>query len=63
MIAFFSVFAYLFVILLMWKGHEIRAASPFMSSSSEEGTTILQHYGHEETAIKSRTVCYLKTVQ
>lgn len=53
MIAFFSVFAYLFVILLMWKGHEIRAASPFMSSSSEEGTTILRHHGHEETAIKS----------
>lgn len=40
MMAFFSVFAFSFVVILMWKGHQIRAASPFVSSSSEEGEVI-----------------------
>ncbi|KUI64804.1 hypothetical protein VM1G_01242 [Cytospora mali] len=40
MMAFFSVFAFFFVIVLMWKGHEIRGASPFVNSSSEEGEVI-----------------------
>lgn len=40
MMAFFSVFAFLFVVVLMWKGRQIRAASPFVSSSSEEGKVL-----------------------
>lgn len=40
MMAFFSVFAFLFLVILMWKGHQIRAASPFVHSSSEEGEVI-----------------------
>lgn len=43
MMAFFSAFSFLFVVLLMWKGHEIREASPFVSSSSEEGVAIYKH--------------------
>lgn len=40
MMAFFSVFAFLFLVVLMWKGHQIRAATPFVSSSSEEGEVL-----------------------
>lgn len=40
MMAFFSVFAFFFLVILMWKGHQIRAASPFVHSSSEEGEVI-----------------------
>ncbi|KAK7733034.1 hypothetical protein SLS53_008363 [Cytospora paraplurivora] len=40
MMAFFSVFSFFFLIVLMWKGHQIRAASPFVSSSSEEGEVL-----------------------
>ncbi|KAH8898683.1 MFS general substrate transporter [Thozetella sp. PMI_491] len=42
MMAFFSVFAFLFIVVLMWKGHAIRAASPFSTSVSEEGTTVVK---------------------
>lgn len=50
MMAFFSVFAFLFLVILMWKGHQIRATSPFVSSSSEEGK-VLYKQRPEPTAL------------
>ncbi len=41
MMAFFAVLAFLFLILLMFAGHKIRELSPFHTSQSEEGETIL----------------------
>ncbi len=42
MMAFFTVFAFCFLILLMVAGHRIRALSPFQTSSTEEGEKVLQ---------------------
>ena len=41
MMAFFSVFAFLFLVLLMCFGHKIREISPFHTSRSEEGEVVL----------------------
>lgn len=41
MMAFFSVFAFCFLILLMFFGHAIREATPFIESKSEEGQHVL----------------------
>ncbi|PCG90158.1 Major facilitator superfamily domain, general substrate transporter [Penicillium occitanis (nom. inval.)] len=41
MMAFFCVFAFLFLILLMLFGHAIREATPFIESKSEEGQHVL----------------------
>lgn len=41
MMAFLSVFAFLFLILLMFAGHRIRELSPFYTSDSEEGCPVL----------------------
>ncbi len=40
--AFFSAFSFLFIVILMWKGSEIREASPFHTASSEEGQKIIR---------------------
>ena len=42
MMAFFSVFSFFFVALLMWKGHAIRQLTPFRMESSEEGEHIIE---------------------
>ena len=39
--AFFCVFAFMFLILLMFVGHKIRGMSPFHTSQSEEGEAVL----------------------
>lgn len=41
MMAFFCVFAFCFLILLMVAGHHIRALSPFQTDDSEEGRAVL----------------------
>lgn len=41
MAAFFSIFAYLFIIVLIWKGHTIRQWSFARVASSEEGMKII----------------------
>jgi hypothetical protein len=43
MMAFFSIFAFLFIIIVMWKGHQIREVSPFQISVTEEGTTVVKN--------------------
>lgn len=40
MMALFTLFSFSFLVVLMWKGHAIRAASPFVASSSEDGATL-----------------------
>lgn len=42
MMAFFTAFSFMFLVVLMWKGHEIREASPFVTSSSEDGETLYE---------------------
>jgi len=42
MMAFFTVVAFCFLILLMFLGHKIRALSPFHTSATEEGEHVLQ---------------------
>lgn len=42
MMAFFSVFSFLFVVLLMWKGHAIRQIQFASVASSEEGEKLLE---------------------
>lgn len=49
MMAFFTLFSFTFLIVLMWKGHEIREASPFITSSSEEGEKLYRN--NTETSI------------
>lgn len=50
MMAFFTLFSFSFLVALMWKGHEIRNASPFINSSSEEGATLYkQPMGHHSS--------------
>ncbi|TVY26801.1 putative MFS-type transporter protein [Lachnellula hyalina] len=41
MMAFFSLFAFFFLILLMWKGHVIRSWTPFSLGSDEEGEHVV----------------------
>jgi hypothetical protein len=42
MMAFFTIFSFCFLIILMWKGHTIRRWTPFGVGSSEEGEHILK---------------------
>lgn len=41
MMAFFSIFAFMFLVLLMAAGHRIRLLSPFYAADSEEGSAVL----------------------
>lgn len=41
MMAFFAIFSFLFVILLMWKGHAIRQIQFASVASSEEGEKLV----------------------
>ncbi|KAH8651305.1 major facilitator superfamily domain-containing protein [Xylariales sp. PMI_506] len=41
MMAFFCAGCFGFLVILMWKGHEIRQASPFHTAASEEGEKVL----------------------
>jgi hypothetical protein len=45
--AFFTVFSFFFLIILMWKGHVIREASSFHTSVSEEGQKIIKKHDGE----------------
>jgi hypothetical protein len=52
MMAIFEVFSFMFVILLMWKGHQIRNLTFFKGlSASEEGEHVVQEKNHETQAI------------
>jgi hypothetical protein len=42
MMAFFSLFAFFFLILLMWKGDVIRSWTPFGLGSDEEGEHVVE---------------------
>jgi hypothetical protein len=42
MMAFFTVFSFFFLVVLMWKGHTIRQWTPFGYGSSEEGAHVLE---------------------
>ena len=42
MAAFFSIFAFMFIMLLMWKGHVVRGWSFARVASSEEGTRLME---------------------
>jgi uncharacterized membrane protein len=42
MMAFFTIFSFFFLIILMWKGHTIRQWTPFGMGSSEEGEHVLR---------------------
>lgn len=45
--AFIQVFAWLFVMVLLWKGHEIRKMDPFHLISTEEGEHIVDKDGDD----------------
>ena len=47
MAAFFSIFAFMFITLLMWKGHVIRKWSFASVASSEEGTRLMEKSSFE----------------
>jgi MFS family permease len=42
MMAFIMIFSWLFVVVLMWKGHQIRQIDPFGLISTEEGEHVLE---------------------
>jgi hypothetical protein len=42
MMACFEIFAFLFIVLLMWKGHQIREWTSAALGSSEEGERLLE---------------------
>jgi hypothetical protein len=42
MMAFFAVFSFFFVMLLMWKGHAIREIQFSSLASSEEGERLVE---------------------
>lgn len=42
MMAFFTIFSFFFLIILMWKGHIIRQWTPWGLGSSEEGEHVLR---------------------
>lgn len=47
MMAFFSVFSFIFLIILMWKGDVIRKWTPFDLGSSEDGVHIIDEVVYE----------------
>lgn len=47
MMAFFSVFSFIFLIILMWKGDVIRKWTPFDLGSSEDGVHIIDEEVYE----------------
>jgi len=48
MMACFEVFSFLFIVLLMWKGHQIRQWTWARLSSSEEGERVLEDMKSDE---------------
>lgn len=48
MMAFFEIFGFLFIVLLMWKGHEIRQWTWAGLGSSEEGERVVEQGGTDE---------------
>jgi len=49
MMSFIWLFAWLFVLLLMWKGHEIRQIDPFRMISTEEGEHVIDKTASTES--------------
>lgn len=56
MIAFFELFSVLFVILLIWKGHQIREWTWAGLNSSEEGERVVGHANEEGPEKAARVV-------